>query len=291
MDGKGNLTLDFLDVYGERPDDQVDVLLKHSVLNQTVRVRNQTTTKRLRIAELESTHGGRFNLQIFPMRHRPVNRFVRILEDTTVQQSIVLAIASDRVTEVQFPHFESLGPDLKQVLRESTVEGYEDKQGEQLYAALDDVRKAGMLNIYARMKAIGFANGLDPFSYITSFTRIRADRCFARVARQMRDEVKNSTHTQVFREVPNILHTPPPGFMSAGAFKTTEVYCNLQLAFFHNRDTDEFISDIDIDDDQGFEHVFQVLRPATTEQSTSPYDIHQILLVSQKIDTGYRLIV
>jgi hypothetical protein len=33
MDGKGNLFLDFLDVYGERPDDRVDVTLKHRELS------------------------------------------------------------------------------------------------------------------------------------------------------------------------------------------------------------------------------------------------------------------
>jgi hypothetical protein len=61
MDGTGNLILDFLDVYGERPDDRVDVLLKHQVLSQSVHQTNQDTTKRLRITELDSTQG--WNLQ------------------------------------------------------------------------------------------------------------------------------------------------------------------------------------------------------------------------------------
>jgi hypothetical protein len=33
MDGKGNLFLDFFDVYGERPDDRVDVTPKHRELS------------------------------------------------------------------------------------------------------------------------------------------------------------------------------------------------------------------------------------------------------------------
>src|SRR5262247_3910420 len=87
MDGKGNLVLDFLDVYGDRPDDRVDVTLKHQELSQTVHVKNHAASKRLRITELESTHGGLFSLQVFPLRRRSVGRFVRVLVDKTVQQS------------------------------------------------------------------------------------------------------------------------------------------------------------------------------------------------------------
>src|ERR1041384_3706543 len=129
MDGTGNLILDFLDVYGDRPDDRVDVLLKHQVLSQSVHVTDQATTKRLRITDLDSTQGGIFNLQVFPMRRRPVSRFVRVPEDKTTQQSIVLPVDASRVTGIDAPPFDSLGDDLKAVLGTSSVEGLEDKRG------------------------------------------------------------------------------------------------------------------------------------------------------------------
>jgi len=291
MDGNGNVILDFLDVYGDRPDDRVDVMLKHQVLSQSVHVPDQPTTKRLRVTELDSTQGGIFNLQVFPLRRRPVGRFIRILEDKTVQQSIVLPVDASRVRGIEPPGYESLGADLKGVLEVSSVEGDEDKHGAELYDALDDVQKAGMLNIYSKMKATKFAGGRDTFSYVSAFLRIRGDRFFAKVAKELRDEVKNSQPANVFHEVSGSLHTPPPGFVPADSFKTPDLYGNLQLTFFSNPDTLEFISDTDIDDAQGIEHIFQVLRPIFTGQDTNPYDIHEILLEYQKINPGYRLVV
>jgi hypothetical protein len=291
MDGTGNLILDFLDVYGNRPDDRVDVLLKHQVLSQSVHQTNQDTTKRLRIIELDSTQGGIFNLQVFPLRRRPVSRFVRVIEDKTVQQSIVLPIDASRVTGIDAPPFDSLGDDLKAVLEASSVEGLEDKRGAELYDALDAVPKAGMLNIYAKMKVTKVADSRDCFSYVTAFNRLRGDRFFAKVTKDLRDAVKNSVHANVFHDAPELLHTPPPGFVPADSFKTPDLYGNLQLSFFSNPDTLEFISDTDIDDAQGVEHIFQVLRPIFTGQNTNPYDIHEILLEYQKVDPGYKLVV
>ena len=105
MDGKGNLILDFFDVYGERPDDRVDVTLKHQVLSQSEHQTNHPTTKALRINELDSTQGGIFNLQVFPLRRRPVSRFVRVIEDKTVRQAIVLPMDASRVTGIDAPPF------------------------------------------------------------------------------------------------------------------------------------------------------------------------------------------
>lgn len=291
MDGKGNLILDFLDVYGERPDDKVDVTLKHQVLSQSVQVKDHPTTKRLRITDLDCTQGGIFILQAFPARHRPVSRFVRVLEDKTLQQNLPLPVDASRVTGIDPPEYDSLGADLKAVLEASIVEGDEDKRGAELYSSLDDVQKAGMLNIYAKMKVTKFVDGRDTFSYVTGFKRILADRFFAKVAKELRDEVRNSLPNKLFAEVSGALHTPPPNFISADSFKTPDLYGNLQLTFFSNPATLEFISDTDIDDAAGVEHIFQVLRPILTGKHTNPYDIHEILLEFQKIDPGYKLVI
>src|SRR5262249_23646016 len=136
MDGKGNLVLDLLDVYGGRLDDRVDVLLKHTVLSDSTQAKNKDAANRLRFPDLDSTQGGLYGLQVFPLRHRPVGRFVGILEGKSKQQSIVLPIDPDRVTDVQFPSYEALGDDLKAVLQASTVEGKEGQQGRVLYGAL-----------------------------------------------------------------------------------------------------------------------------------------------------------
>ena len=291
MDGKGNLILDFFDVYGDRPDDRVDVTLKHQVLSQSEHQTNHPTTKSLRIDDLDSTQGGIFNLQVFPLRRRPVSRFVRVIEDKTVRQAIVLPMDSSRVTGIDAPPFDSLDDDLKAVLEASSVEGLEDKRGAALYDAIDAVPKAGMLNIYAKMKVTRIADNRDCFSFVTAFNRLRGDRFFAKVAKELLDAVKNSIPAHVFDEAPSLLHTPPPDFEPAGSFKTPDLYGNLQLTFFSNPKTLEFISDTDIDDAQGVEHIFQVLRPVFTGKHTNPYDVHEILLEFQKVDPGYKLII
>jgi hypothetical protein len=291
LDGKGNLILDFFDVYGDRPDDRVDVTLKHRELSQGADQKNLPATKSLRINDLDSTDTGIYSLQVFPLRRRAVGRFVTVLEGKTVRLAIVLPMDADRVKSIEAPAFDDLAPDLQQVLEASGIEGDEDKRGAALYGALDDARKAGMLNIYAKMKATRFADGRDTFSYVTEFTRIRSNRFFAKVAKELRDAVKSSIPAHLFHEVPGALHTPPPNFVSVDSFKTPDLYGNLQLTFFSNPSTLEFISDTDIDDAQGVEHIFQVLRPIFTGADTNPYDIHEILLQYQKIDPGYKLVV
>jgi hypothetical protein len=291
MSGKGSVIFDFVDVYGDRPDERIDVMLKHKVLSHTVHKRDHRGTQRLRITGLDSTQGGIYSVLIFPARYQPVSQFIHVLEGKTAQQTFVLPVDHDRVVKIDPPEYDSLGDDLKAALQSSSVEGNEGLQGPDLYRALDDPRKAGLLNVYTKMKTTVFENGRDAFFYVSSFTRIRAQRFFAKVRKELRDEVKNSTATNLFHEVSGALHTPPPGFTSADSFKTRERYGNLQLSFFSRPETLEFMIDADIDDAQGIEHVFQVIRPILTGKNTNPYDVHEILLGYQKIDPMYRLIV
>ncbi|HKG21002.1 MAG TPA: hypothetical protein VKC34_03820 [Blastocatellia bacterium] len=291
MSGKGNLVFDFFNVSDERLDDRVDVFLKHQELSDSQQIRNHPAGKSLRIEGLDSTHGGTYQVQIFPTRYRPVGRFIRVLEGKTARHSFQLPVDPDRVVRVDFPSFDSLGDDLKRVLENSSVEGNESVAGADLYDALDDFRKAGLLNIYAKMKRTKFPKGQDVFSFVSSMNRIRAQRFFARVQKDMRDEVKNSIAANLFHEASEALHTPPPGFSRADSFKSRDMFGNLQLSFFNNPNTLEFIIDADLDDAQGIQHVFQVLRPVFTGKNTHPYDIHEILLAHQKIDPMYKLIV
>lgn len=282
---------DFVDVYGERPDDRVDVTVKHTVLSNLIQARDHSTKKRLKIDGTDFSQGGRYSVQIMPMRHRPVARFIRALEDRRVQQTFVLAVDPDRVKRVEFPDFADLGSDLKDVLNNSKVEGSESLSGQSLYDSFDDLQQAGLLNLYAKMKATRFLNGRDVFSFVTAFRRVRGERFFADVQRELRDEVKNSVLNSLFNEVSGALHTPPPGFKPDDSFKTEERHGNLQLTFFVKPETLDFRIDADIDNSQGLEHVFDVISHAITRRDTHPYDVHALLLGGQKIDPGYKLVI
>jgi len=48
--------------------------------------------------------------------------------------------------------------------------------------------------------------------------------------------------------------------------------------------------DMDIDDAQGFDHIFQVVGNLFGGP-THPYNIHEILFASQELDPGYRLVM
>jgi len=291
MAGTEKFVFSFEDLYGEKPDEVVSVMAKHMVLSSFANAPKHDASKKLNIEGVDSSNGGRYQVQVFPTRYRPESLFLRIHEDETLKHTFVMVPDPDRVLHVDFPSYAELGDDLKSVLENSTVEGNEDKKGEALYDALKDLRAAGLLNLYAKMKATIFDGGLDAFSFVTSLRRVRGERFFADVKRDFRDAVKNSLHSHVFDEAPGSLHKPPPGYKLDDSFKTPDDHGNLQVTFFRKEDALEFIADVDIDGSKGLEHAFDVISHSITGKDSHPYDIHAILRKAQEIDTRYRLVV
>lgn len=291
MAGLEKFVFTFNDLYGDKPKETVSANVRHTVLSNFANEPRHDASKKLTIDGLDSSNGGRYHVQIFPTRYRPEALFLRIREDQRLEHTFTLVPDPDKVIRVDFPPFSAFEPDLVSVLERSNVEGNEGLSAEALFQALGDIRRAGLLNLYAKMKATRFDNGRDVFSFVTSLRRVRGERIFADVQKELRDEVKNSAHGRIFEEVSGALHTPPPGFLLDDSFKTEDDSGNLQLTFFRKRDALEFIVDADIDRSKGLEHAFDVISHAITNKDTHPYDVHAILLVDQKIDTGYRLIV
>jgi len=291
MAGTEKFVFAFEDLYGEKPNEVVSVMAKHMVLSSFANAPKHDASKKLTIDGVESSNGGRYQVQVFPTRYRPESLFLRIHEDETLRHTFVLVPDPGRVLHVNFPPYAELGDDLKRVLKDSTVEGNEDKKGEALFDALKDLRAAGLLNLYAKMKATIFEGGLDAFSFVTSLRRVRGERFFANVKKDFRDAVKNGQHTHLFDEADDSQHEPPPGYKRANSFKTQDGHGNLQVTFFRKEDELEFIADVDIDGSKGLEHAFDVISHTITGKDSHPYDIHAILLKAQEIDTGYKLVV
>lgn len=117
--------------------------------------------------------------------------------------------------------------------------------------------------------------------------RMEQDRLFIRIDAALREEVQNSP---LFHQVPETLHEPVPGYAITDSYKTLDHYGNLQLTFQRKGDTGgDYLADVDIDDAQGIEHIFQVLRNSVSGP-TNPYDIHDILMMAQKLDPGYSFV-
>jgi len=294
MSFTGNFKFMFLNASGGRFGGKVDVRLSHTVLQARRFARaNFPGERTMQFKDLESTLDGRYRVEVSAPRHRASIQHLQVLEGKSSVHIFKLAIDPSHVDvdDVNFPEFDDLPDESKQLLQNSNVEGFNGEQGAKLYNAFDELRKAGLLNILAKMRATNFPTDRTVASFMSSLTRLRRDRFFAKVDVALRDEVINAIPTGLFHEVSPALHNPPPGYGQAGSFKTRESYGNLQLTFFRKEGALEFLVDADLDDAQGIEHIFQVLGHALTGRETHPYDIHQILLAHHGIDPGYKLMV
>jgi hypothetical protein len=155
----------------------------------------------------------------------------------------------------------------------------------------NDRLKAGLLNLYAKMKHTKFTDGTTVFGYVREVWEVHPARIFVIADSKLRELVKGST--QLFHTVPGTLHTFRPGWHLVDSYKTFDPAGNLQTTFAED-DAGEFrgqgkiMSDTDIDDHQGIQHAFDVIKHTVSSSDSDPYDIHQILAFFQGIDSGYR---
>jgi len=289
MADNARLQLELRDVYGKFLGEKVDIILRHKVLSE-VKKASPTVTAKVEIAGLEGAPQGRYQMEIDPPSYQYVSEFVNMKASGITSRSITFPIDPGKVVKVNFQAFAKLTEDLRILLDKSDkVLSFEGKKSKDLYDALDDIRKAGMLNIATKTNATALGNGRTVLSYIEQLNEIRGDRFFCDVPKELRSETKNSAAEGLFHKVDGSLHTPPPGFQPAESFKTSEKYGNLQLTFFTNGE--KFKADIDIDDAGGLEHVFQVLRNKLSGKPTHPYNIHEVLVAHQHLDPGYTFVV
>jgi len=280
------LSLELRDVYGDLLKEKVDIILRHQVLSQVVKVSNNASTK-IQIKGLNGAPQGLYRIDIDPPSYQYVSQFINIKASGTTPLELSFPIDPSKVKKVKFPAFGSTEADLQRVLENSEkVLGFEGNKGTALYNLLDDIRRAGLLNITAKTRATLLTNGRTVLSYVQELREIRGDRFFAAVPKELREETKNSVAEGLFHPADQTLHHPPANFSHAGSFKTPDHYGNLQLTFFMNAAGD-CVADIDIDDAAGIEHVFQVLRNKFSGSPTHPYNIHEILVGYQHNDPGY----
>jgi hypothetical protein len=276
-----------LDAYGKRLGETVDIDLRHQTLSEHRLVRGVSASRRVVISGLRGDPQGLYRLEVDPPAYLPVSRFVNLKASGFSDQTIVFPIDPHKVVHVTFRDYQDL--DFQPLLEASDhVLSFDGRRGADLYTALDDIRKAGLLNIMAKTRATPLASGKTVAPYLQVLHELRGDRFFATVPKELREETKHSVAAGLFRPADQSLHHPPdgfPGFTNAGSFKTFDHYGGLQLSFFMKGD--ECLADVDIDDAAGLAHIFQVLRNLLTGRPTHPYDIHEILLVHQHLDPGY----
>lgn len=268
-------------------DDRLDVRVLTHADNRLVTLQKGLSGKS-RLVVPNVNPGQHYVIKGFPHRHRPVGLVVQVPIDGPGKIDMHFPLHPDH-SEPSFKPYAALDQELRTVLERSTLEGT-TATGSTLYEGLQDIERAGLLNLFCKMQAFGFDGQHTVWTAVTSVYRVRPDRIFVEVDVALRDRVKTAEADGRFREVSGKLHTPPPGFRSAGSFKTDERFGNLQLSFFASEDAPlRFKVDADIDDAAGILHTFQVLRNWVNEGTTHPYDIHQILVFRQEAFPPYDL--
>ena len=282
----GVLNLSVVDVYGDTLSEPIDIFLRHQSLAHDPAFRVLKPARTIIIKDLYQNPQGLYRIEVDAPSYVAVSQFLNIPGSGPGQLAVTLPINKDRVVSVMFPEFTSLNSDAIRLLSASTIGNL---TGAPLYESFDSQRKAGFLNLVAKAAHTRLLDDTTVLSYLDRITEQRGDRLFAIAAPALHDEVVHSATDDLFQSVSDTLHQPPPGFALVGSYKTPDHYGNLQLTFSSNG-TDWSV-DMDIDDAQGFEHLFQVVHNSVTGQPTHPYDIHEILIEYQELDPGYRFVL
>ncbi|MDP9266870.1 MAG: hypothetical protein M3P27_00915 [Acidobacteriota bacterium] len=286
------LKLDLLDVYGKRLKEKVDIRADHFTLNETKIYRGVDASKQLGLTDLRGAPQGMYRLEIDPPSYVPVSVFANLKASGDTPMEIRFPIDIRKIREVEFPIYSSL-PSTVQALLENSKQmlGF-PTNGKELYEALDNIRKAGLLNLVTKAAQTRLTGDTNVLSMLHEIRELRGDRFFVRVPHELREEVKNTALKGRFHEAPQKMHHPPSGYQLAGSYKTSDHYGNLQITFFASCNAPtEWLADIDIDDAGGFEHMFQVIRNQLTGEPTHPYNIHEIIVYHQKLDPGYYFVL
>lgn len=284
----GVLNLRVVDVYGSRLSEPVDVFMRHQTLSHAPAFRDIQPVEVISITGLFRNPQGLYRIEVDAPSYFAVSQFVQIPAAGAGELTLTLPVNKDRVTSVTFPPFDSLNTDAQRILNASGhVMSFGGASGSELYDAFDKIRKAGFLNLVAKAAHTRLLNDKTVIQCLSSITQQFGDRLFAIADPTLRAEVIHSATDDVFQKVDPSLHESPAGFTLVDSYKTPDHYGNLQLTFSTNGA--DWMVDMDIDDAQGFEHIFQVVHNTVTGQPTHPYDIHEILVEYQEIDPGYRL--
>jgi hypothetical protein len=238
--------------------------------------------------------GSLYKLVLTPSNYRLVQIFIMLADGKTRMEKIPFPVDPARVVSVRGPAFGGLDRRLQALLTQSEIPRFQAPgggflQGNDLYQALDGVPKlkACLLNVATKSVATPLGDGSTCLDHYKEMIRMEQDRLFIQINPALVEEVENSP---LFHSVSAALHDPVPGYTIMESFKTLDRYGNLQLTFQRRGTTgSDDVADVDIDDAQGIEHIFQVLRNSITGP-TNPYDIHDILVMDQHLDPGYSFV-
>jgi hypothetical protein len=275
------LKLTLTDASGNDLNDQITVDLFSQQSTKQYQV-SRHVVREIQIDGIDITGGPLYRVMVTPANHRTIQFFMMLSEGKTSTFSAAVPVDPRKVVSIRAPVFDRLSAQAQRMLNEAEVPRFNDGaggflQGLPLYAALDKypLLKACYLNIVAKSAQTNLQDNLTCLDHYAGLVRIEQDRLFLRTGAALVEEVAQSNS---FHQVSAALHNPLPEYSIVSSFKTFDRYGNLQFTFQRRGAAgDDYAVDVDIDDAQGVEHLFQVLRNSVNGP-TSPYDIRDILL-------------
>ena len=247
----------------------------------------------IQVNDIDISSGPFFRLMIWPVNHRVIQAFVSLSEKRVTKFVAAVPVDPTQVKGITAPEFVALPQASATILNQSQVPNFSEGagggflNGPQLWAAMDrySLLKACFLNTTAKSAATMLPDSSRVLDHLLGMLRIEQDRLFVRITP---DLVEETSHSNAFHSVSPALHAPLPGYQILSSYKTFDRYGNLQLTFQRKGDAGtDYVCDVDIDDAQGIEHIFQVVRNSISG-TTNPYDIHDILLQQKPaVDPGY----
>lgn len=289
-----NLRLILTDAAGRDLHDSVVVDLFSLRSSQRYQV-SQRIARELVISGIDVSGRPVYRVMVSPANHSIVQFFVTLTDGATTEFTAPVPINAQKVLSIDAPAFEALSPLAKGILNTAEAPHFNDGhggflRGPDLYSALTrlPLLKACFLNIIAKSAATDLQDGGSCLDHFQGIFRLEQDRFFVRTSAAL---VEETAQSNAFHAVSTAMHNSMPGYQIVSSYKTFDRYGNLQLTFQRRGETgDDYAADVDIDDAQGFEHIFQVLRNEV-QGPTDPYNIHDVLLQQNpRVDPGYNFV-
>jgi hypothetical protein len=282
MPNTGTVVCDFRDAHGQPIRGHLDLSFRNlKVQSMNFRHEAELTAEGLRLEGVPAFPTGlwQVDINIKPFRFKSV--FVDLPSNGERVINETFFVRPSDATPV-FPSAEEIQNEERWHTLRAALNG-----SPLTYATLEAQQKAGLLNLFAKMSHDSARN---VFSDVLNIFRVKPARIFARVNPQLLGRVRELP--QQFREQHDngSLHKFVDGWTRLAehaSFKTAEQMGNLQLTFATNVQ-EQFAVDADLDDHQGLQHAFDVIKHKFSGD-TNPYDIHEVLVKFHGIDPGYRL--
>ena len=267
------LKLELTDILDQDLDD--DTLIELADTRGSRRYRNEQRVKRaVTLSGIRQSPAALYRVRIAPRHHRPRQFFLSLEEGETASRRIAFPVAPGKVAGIQAPPHPRLAPALQRLLPET------------VYAPLAPLQKACLLNLAAKAAATVLGGGAACLDHWIRILSVQQDRLLIHTTAALEVAAASSP---LFENADALLHAAPAGYRRTRSFKTKDPHGSLQLTFFRCSEGEDRLVDADIDEAQGLEHLFEVVRNAV-RGPTHPYDVREILIAGQRIDPGYRFL-